>query len=74
MQLDGELAVVQARAAGLGLRVVANDGWLVSGLLADATLNPRRYLALAEQEQALRRALLALTERLLNDAAVRTVA
>ena len=74
MRLDGELAVVQARAAGLGLRVVANDGWLVSGFLADATLNPRRYLALAEQQQALRRALFALTERLLTDAPLRPVA
>ena len=74
MQLDGELAVVQARAAWLGLRVVANDGWLVCGFLADATRNPRRYLALAEQQQALRRALFALTERLLTDAPLRPVA
>ena len=73
MQLDGEVAVVQAREAGLGLRVVANEGWLVGGFLADGTVNPQRDVALAERQKALRRALLALTAGLLPDARLRPV-
>ena len=74
MRLDGELAAVQARAMGLGLRVVANEGWLVGGFLADELVDPRRYLALAEHQQVLQRQLFALTQRLLTDAPLRPVA
>ena len=74
MQLQGDLAVVQARATELGLRVVADECWLVRGFLAEATLSPRRYLDLAERHKALQRQLFALTARLLTDAPPRLVA
>ncbi len=68
MRLDGELAAVQARASVLGLRVAADQAWLVGGFLADGVLEPRRYLARAERHQARQRQLLALTRRLLEAA------
>ena len=74
MHLNGELAMIQARAAGLGRRVVANEGWLVGGFLADGPISPRRYLAMAEQQKRLQREFFALTQRLLTDAPLRPVA
>ena len=65
MQLNGELAVIQMRAAGLGMRVAANEGWLVRGFLTDGLLSPQRYLDRAEQQKRLQREFLALTQRLL---------
>ena len=74
MQLSGELALVQVRAAGLGRRVVANESWLVGGFLMDRPLNPQRYLDRAEQQKRLQREFLALTKRLLTDAPLQPVA
>ena len=74
MQLDGELAMVQARAVGLGRRAMANEAWLAGGFLADQWMTPQRYLARAEEHKALQRQLFALTERLLTDAPLRPVA
>ena len=74
MQLIGELAVIQVQAAGLGLRVAKNEGWLVAGFLGEAVVDPRRYLARAEQQKRLQREFLALTKRLLIDAPLLPVA
>ena len=74
MQLDGELAVVQARAVGLGQRVLANEGWIAGGFLVDGAADPQRYVALAEQQRALQRRRFALTPRLLTDAALGPIA
>ena len=74
MRLDGELAAVQARASVLGLRVTAEQAWLVGGFLAEGVLEPRRYLARAEQHQVRQRQLLALTRRLLEAVSPRPAA
>ncbi len=72
--VDGEMALVQAEAARLGLQALANEGWLVGSFLADATFTPRRYLDAAARQRDLQRALFALTEILLTRGPLRRVA
>ncbi len=72
--VNGDLAMVQAEAARLGVRAIASEGWLVGGFLADATFTPQRYLDAARRQQELQRALLALTAVLLTRAPLRLVA
>jgi hypothetical protein len=74
MILDVELSLVQTRAALLGERVMANDGWLAGGFLADERFTPQAYLVRAERQRELRRVLHALTERLLVESALPFVA
>ncbi len=72
--VNGDLAMVQAEAARLGLQAIANEGWLVGGFLADAAFTPRRYLDAAARQRDLQRALFALTEALLTRGPLRLVA
>jgi hypothetical protein len=74
MILDNSLLVVQTRAALLGERVMANDGWLAGGFLSDERFTPQGYLHRAERQRQLRRALYAMTERLLMEAPLPFVA
>ena len=68
MLLDGELAVVRAQAAAVGLRVAAGEARLLLLVLSDPSPSPADYLAQAEAHKALRASLLALTEALLTRA------
>lgn len=74
MALGLELSVVQTHAALLGERVMANDGWLAGGFLADDRFTPQTYLVRAERQRELRRVLHAMTERLLVESALPFVA
>lgn len=66
MRLGGELAAVQARASVLGLRVVAERGWLAIGFLAEGVPEPRCFLERAERDRERRIQLQVLTRRLLD--------
>ena len=72
--VNGDLAMVQAEAARLGVRAIANEGWLAHGFLADAAFTPQRYLDAAAQQKDLQRVLFGLTEVLLTRAPLRPVA
>jgi hypothetical protein len=74
MSLGIELSVVQTKAALLGERVLANDGWLAGGFLADERFTPQAYLVRAERQRELRRVLYEMTERLLVESALPFVA
>jgi hypothetical protein len=74
MNLGSSLSLVQTRAALLGERVLANEGWLAGGFLADECFTPQAYLLRAERQRELRRVLFAMTERLLVEAPLAFVA
>jgi hypothetical protein len=68
MDIGSTLAVVRTRAALVGRSVLANEGWLAGGFLADERFSPQSYLLRAERQKELQRALFAMTERLLTEA------
>jgi hypothetical protein len=74
MDNQGHLAVIQARAAVLGSKAIANEEWLTKGFLGDTRFTPQRYLDEAERHKSIQRTLFALTEVLLIEARPRLVA
>jgi hypothetical protein len=74
MDLNRALDVVEAQAALMEARIETNGSWLTRGFLADDAFSPQSYLARARQQKDLRRALFALNELLVGQAAVTAVA
>ena len=74
MDTWGRMAVVREQAAALGRQVMANEGWLTGGFLADVRFTPEAYLDVAERQKSLQRMLFALTECLLSEVAPPVVA